>query len=170
MVMRFHFFFAVNLIHEVCHFSEGSHTAPCPEAYMNDNIWTEAGAAWEKKTFGGRVIPINNRLDCAYGVNTYDITSAGYGHKENTVSYSVSMDYISSLLQQETWEGALNNSPSASAFHIPRDGAQSLGYMGINLNMVEVVDEPSDVPMLETPTPERLRLKYKKRPKRDEGR
>ena len=87
MVLRFHFFFAVNLCHEMAHFLEISshqmefvetwlgpefaHASNAGEAFMFDYPWNEMGQAFETRVFGGIIKPISCRMDCAHGLTTY---------------------------------------------------------------------------------------------------
>lgn len=132
-VLRFHFFFAINLIHETCHVFEVNHNHPKPEAFMGDNTFNEAGEAWEVAMFGGRVHPINARMDCAYGLATYDWPFYNTDVKP-AVFYTAPMDYISQIQQEDFWEywrmdqrDSKPKDPEANFCHIPRTGAKAIG-------------------------------------------
>ena len=146
MILRFNFFFAVNICHEVAHFLEISHNAPNPEVLMNDNIYSEAGIAWECKMFGGRVHPISARMDCAYGLATYDFPPTP---NKADIYYTVSTEYVAHLQQQTTWD-AMDHTHWRS-LHIPRTGARGVGLCALNMTIWDdeatdkVVDSPSPV-------------------------
>jgi hypothetical protein len=98
MVLRFHFFFAVNICHEVAHAFERkcgltwfhdllkvgnlidlsdlnwSHlpTERVLEAAWLQNKIVEMGIAWERDTFGGRIMPVNVRVDASLGIMVAD--------------------------------------------------------------------------------------------------
>lgn len=148
MVMRFHFFFAVNIVHEVAHFLERSPTAPAPEAFMNDNTWNEAGAAWEIKMFGGRVHPINCRLDCVHGLATYQWPLRAVDDPEGpTVFHAIPMEYIARLQQQDTWEEDWID-VDWQTYHIPKTDARSIGVLGFNMTIYEDEHVSQDVDAL----------------------
>ncbi|KAF1356361.1 hypothetical protein BDV97DRAFT_394289 [Delphinella strobiligena] len=148
MVMRFYFFFAVNIVHEVAHFLELSTTAPAHEAFMNDNTWNEAGAAWEMKMFGGRVHPINCRLDCAHGLTTYQWPLRAVDDPEGpTVFYAIPMEYIARLQQQDTLEQDWIDVDWQTC-HIPKTDAKSIGVLGFNMTIYEDEHASQDVDAL----------------------
>jgi len=138
-VLRFNFFFAVNLAHELAHFlwmsswdtsrmdiysfnAEILAIDSQPEPYFNDHSFNELGAAFEVKVFGGRIEPISCRVDCLYGITTSDHPK----HKTTTRTfYTVPMDYIAKMQQQSTWDQDYAGS-DWKVFHIPRNGAKSV--------------------------------------------
>jgi hypothetical protein len=75
-VLRYHFWLASTLCHEFAHYLEIERRAGIQghglEAFWYDDEWNEAGEAWEKKMWGGRVEPINSKTDCSYGLATVD--------------------------------------------------------------------------------------------------
>jgi len=114
-VLRFNLFFAVNAVHEVAHMLEMQHIdhhsrvrpPTTNEVYYGDMTWAEAGAAWETLTFGGKIMPIAGRADCSHGLMTYDYE---LGSKPQACAddpyhlyWSVPMDYVWKIQQQETW-------------------------------------------------------------------
>ncbi|KAJ9627622.1 hypothetical protein H2203_002834 [Taxawa tesnikishii (nom. ined.)] len=128
MVLRFHFFVAVNLTHELAHFLETAQESPSPdfriiEPFIGNQEFNELGAACETILFGGRVHPVNWRLDCAHGLATYD-----WPQTDGTEYRTISMDYIAKVQQQATWDGELRDA-DATALHISRNGARSVGVM-----------------------------------------
>lgn len=77
LVLRFAFFLAVTVCHEVAHFVEmnGAHegAAALREAYWGaKSCRPEMGSAFEEAVFGGKVHPIASRVDCAWGCTVYD--------------------------------------------------------------------------------------------------
>lgn len=132
MILRFHFFFAVNIVHEVAHFVERLTTWPNPEVFMFNNVYNEVGASWEVKTFGGRIHPINNRMDCAYGIATYDWKD---GTDEDPIThYAISMDYITMIQQRKSWETD-HVGLDWHFWHVPRTGATSVGSIGLGTQL-----------------------------------
>jgi len=133
MVLRFQFFLAVSVCHEVAHFIEASgpiHAAvpglQVREVYYKDHTFREAGAAFETQVFGGRVHPVADRVDCAYGMTVYDYDRyVAQTPLDLATYYSVSMDFIAMLQQKETWERDYS-STSCDVFHIPRNGAKAV--------------------------------------------
>jgi hypothetical protein len=140
-VLRFNFFFAVNLAHELAHFlwmsswstrrldiynfdTEVLAVDAEPEPYFNDQAFNELGAAFETKVFGGRIEPISCRVDCAYGLTTSDQPNGTDPHPTRTF-YTIPMDYIMRLQQQNTWDQD-HTASDWRVFHIPRNGAKSI--------------------------------------------
>ncbi|KIW06915.1 uncharacterized protein PV09_02584 [Verruconis gallopava] len=141
-VLRFNFFFAVNLAHEMAHFlwmsnwntkrldiysfdTEVLAVDAEPEPYFNDQAFNELGAAFETKIFGGRIEPISCRVDCAYGLTTSDQPNTTDPHPTRTF-YTIPMDYIAKIQQQSTWEQVQEDACDPKVFHIPRNGAESI--------------------------------------------
>ncbi|TKA78366.1 hypothetical protein B0A49_00699 [Cryomyces minteri] len=112
MVLRFNFFLAVNLTHEIAHFLEISHNA---------------GAV-----LGGRVHPISQRIDCAYGLATFDWPPKALDAPAEDVYYTVPMEYVERMQRRETWAQDFA-AADWTVFHIPRSGARSLGYCAFNM-------------------------------------
>ncbi|KAK4999598.1 hypothetical protein LTR66_001379 [Elasticomyces elasticus] len=146
MVLRFNCFLAINITHEVAHFLEMAHNYPWGEVYMNDNMYAESGIAFEMKVFGGRVHPISYRIDCAYGLATFDWPPKEIDDTEDNIFYTVPMEYIVKLQQQETWDKDPNDM-SETDLHIPRNGARSVGINAFNMTIsedeaeVQILDE-----------------------------
>jgi hypothetical protein len=156
-VLRFNFFFAVNLVHELAHFmwmsswetqrvdiynfnTEVLAVKAEPEPYFNDQVFTELGGAFETKVFGGRVEPICCRVDCAYGLTTSDHPNPTDPHPTRTF-YTVPMDFIAKMQQQSTWD-ADHSASDWRVFHIPRDGAKSISVPAFDMTVWQ--DEATD--------------------------
>ncbi|QDS74498.1 hypothetical protein FKW77_007028 [Venturia effusa] len=145
MVLRFNLLIAIVLCHELAHFLEMSSNnslrldifdkmdlvgiSSTPEAFFNDQPFNEMGSAFENKVFGGRVEPISMRIDCAYGLATYGINEA-------RTFYSVPMDHVWMLQQQETWEQDFSLK-DWTVFHIPRDGAKAVSLACFDMTVWE---------------------------------
>ena len=146
MVLRFNFFLAVNITHEIAHFVELGHNYPIHlgEVFFNDHTWAECGAVFERKIFGGRIHPISARIDCAYGLATYDWPAYNADGDEESIHWTIPMTYIANIQQASTWD----NATEAADFHIPRTGARSVGLCALDLTMweegdVNIVDDKS---------------------------
>lgn len=129
-VLRFHFLFAVILVHEIAHAVESRHKLTsngervedgrCDnEAFYGDHEWCEAGRAWERTIFHGTFLPVNKRVDAAHGLCIYD-----YPDEALTNFYSVDMRYIWAIQRKETW---LRENLSPDDFQVPRNGAVGTG-------------------------------------------
>lgn len=153
MFLRFNLFFAINIVHEIAHFLEMSgphtrfreldlrphvhHTQYTVEPLMYDQEFSEMGAAFETRIFGGRIKPISLRTDCVHGLTTYDeeplVPPLGAETASKTrVFYTVPMEYISLLQQQSTWDRDWDAEFMGrevdrwKVFHVPRDGTKAL--------------------------------------------
>ncbi|KAI9656783.1 MAG: hypothetical protein M1821_003422 [Bathelium mastoideum] len=147
MVLRFNFFLAVNITHEIAHFVELGHNYPVRlgEVFLNDDTWAECGAAFERKTFGGRIHPISARIDSAYGLATYDWSVDSEDSAEQSIHWTIPMTYIANIQQASTWDNAVG----PTAFHIPRTGARSVFLCALDMTMweegdINIIDETSD--------------------------
>lgn len=138
MVLRFNFLFAATFTHEFAHFLESAHQpdATLGEPYFNDNSYAENDFAFEAKTFGGRISAINDRTDCAYGLCIADCSFRDELHHEPDTYYSIPMEYIVMIQQQEIWDD-----PSILAepdfFHVPKTGARSCGTSTLSMQVWE---------------------------------
>lgn len=128
-VLRFHFLFAVILVHEIAHAVEARHKLTSDgepvedgrsdnEAFYGEHEWCEAGRAWESSVFRGTFLPINKRVDAAHGLCIYD-----YPNDDLTDYFSVDMRYIWLIQRKDTWEREL----SPGEFEVPRNGALGKG-------------------------------------------
>ncbi|KAI9670588.1 MAG: hypothetical protein M1831_005808 [Alyxoria varia] len=129
-VLRFNFFFAVVLTHEIAHAFEARHkltsdgmsiedARPDNEVYYGNHDWVEAGRAWELSVFGGCFVPINKRLDAVNGLCIFDYPGALI-----TEYRSVPMDYIWRLQRKATWQ---MKELTQGHFIVPRHGAAGIG-------------------------------------------
>ena len=135
MVLRFNFLLANTILHEIAHFLEYAYNDSfTDEPYMNDNGYSEAGFAFEQKTFGGHIASINDRADCAYGLCIADYAPRDELHNEPHTVYSIRMEYIVKLQQQETWDG-ITTPDDRTFFHIPKTGARSCGTSTLSMQV-----------------------------------
>jgi hypothetical protein len=151
MVLRFSLFLAVNIAHELAHFLEmsGHHydmsdifcsdntvkeVEASKEPFLNDHHFNEVGSAFETKIFGGRVHPISCRIDCAYGLTTFDEPDSTNPSRTKTY-YTIPMDWVAYVQQQETWDSVVegwddgddeSERVESKVFHIPRNGAKAV--------------------------------------------
>ena len=144
-LLRFNFGFAVLITHEICHAIELAHIRTRPdwvpdsswnadlrqeighEPFFHDNHLPELGCTWENYVFGGKVWPINDRMDCLHGLcitdwparlsDIWDLSKIEY--------HTIPMTYIEPLFQMQTWEQDLDISDT-KIWHIGRDGAKSI--------------------------------------------
>ena len=138
--LRFSFFFANLIMHELAHSIEGAYMKMRHEQWAEyqrsktyiEPFWMdwqrppECGKAWEQTMFGGEIQPVNNRVDGSHGVGTSDWPPKGVDvDPERRVWYTIPMTYIEKLFQKTTWERRYNLE-DWDVFHIPRTGATSL--------------------------------------------
>jgi len=109
--LRFYFLFAVNLCHEVAHTVEsadlyhgGDLPYFVPEPFIGNMSVRESGYMWEKFTFGGRILPINDDLSCKYGLFTQAWPCPPEERDWQNTLYSIPMDWIEKIQQQEFWD------------------------------------------------------------------
>ena len=144
-LLRFNFGFAVLITHEICHAIELAHIRTRPdwvpdsswnaelqqeighEPFFHDNHVPELGYTWEKYVFGGKVWPINDRMDCLHGlcITDWPLTSADIWDSSKVEYHTIPMTYIEPLFQMKTWEQDLDFNNS-NIWHIRRDGAKSI--------------------------------------------
>ena len=149
--LRFTFFFAVNLLHELAHAFE----AKCGHGEYYDLIsqdrskpgalsrsyyprFSEAsykchdlemGAAFEYETFGGRIHPINHDFNMNYGLNVYLGGANSYYSIQGLKALrdgqpfgrAIPMGYIEELHQQSYWD----KGPDQNGVLIPLGGPES---------------------------------------------
>jgi len=154
MVLRFHFFFAVNICHEVAHAFErkcglewfhtmlregevidlsNPHWPNLPTQRVQEAAWlqdsvVEMGVAWERDTFGGRIMPVNFRIDASLGIMVgegesdwginFDTMNAGQPQ-----AYMIPMAFIEEIQQQSFWDRPSHPTEPHKLLHIPRSGA-----------------------------------------------
>jgi len=140
-VLRYNFFMAVNICHELAHSFEMSHNFPAPECIMNDNTFAEAGQAFEVKLFGGRIWPIMNRTDCAYGISVCDFPCLQGDDAVRNVFCAIPMQYIAKVQQHDFWKQNFDLSDS-TILHIERTGAKGWGMNSLNMQIWD--DEAKD--------------------------
>jgi len=143
-VLRFQFGLAVLLVHETCHAIELAHIRKRPEVvpdeaydpqweqwighepYFYDSVRPELGLTWEMYMFGGRILPINDRVDCLHGLCVFDWPDKNAAFDPNSREvHTIPMTYIEKMFQMETWQQKFNLSKD-NVWHIPRDGAKSI--------------------------------------------
>lgn len=160
--LRWNFFFAVNIVHELAHaweykcgfdkfnawmntiearrrLTESQIFAERPEfdreveaaIDTNDKLeYFEMGAEFERYSFGGRVHPINARIDCLYGMVVYRGSGQGGPPADFQETYdagsvwghSVPMGYMEEI-QQASWWTRPNRT-----LRIPKFGAATYIY------------------------------------------
>ena len=138
--LRFNFFFANLIMHELAHSIEGAYIKMRHEQWTEyqrsktyvEPFWLdwqrppECGKAWEQTMFGGEIQPINNRVDGSHGIGTSDWPPHGSGlDPERRTWYTVPMTHIEKLFQKSTWHRPYSLKDWRT-FHIPRTGAISL--------------------------------------------
>ena len=139
--LRFSFFFATLIMHELAHSIEGAYMKMRHDQWAEyqrsktyiEPFWMdwqrppECGKAWEQTMFGGEIQPVNNRVDGSHGVGMSDWPPKGSDvDPERRIWYTIPMTYIEKLFQTTTWEGRRYGLQDWDAFHIPRTGATSL--------------------------------------------
>lgn len=148
-LLRFNFGFAVLITHEMCHAIELAHIRTRPdwvpdsswnpelqqeighEPFFHDNHVPELGYTWEKYVFGGKIWPINDRMDCLHGlcITNWPITSSDIWDSSKIEYYTIPMRFIEPLFQMRTWEQDFEISDTKT-WHISRDGAKSIYLPG----------------------------------------
>lgn len=144
-LLRFNFGFAVLITHEICHAIELAHIRTRPdwvpdsswnadlqqeighEPFFHDNHIPELGCTWEKYIFGGKVWPINDRMDCLHGlcITDWPARSSDMWDLSKIEYHTIPMTYIEPLFQMQTWEQDFDIS-NTKLWHIGRDGAKSI--------------------------------------------
>ncbi|MCJ1461671.1 hypothetical protein MMC07_000268 [Pseudocyphellaria aurata] len=154
--LRFSFFVAVLICHELAHAVEGAHRLRRPlgkdlhiEPWLFNDDAAEMGYAWESMTLGGTVHPINAAVDCVHGIGTWDWPEVDPEvNWERSLKYAVPMSYIEKLFQMETWQREFDLK-DWKTFHIPRERARSLNMNNlttmpwsevVRVNMEEALD------------------------------
>ncbi|KAI9789950.1 MAG: hypothetical protein M1835_001331 [Candelina submexicana] len=103
--LRFQFFFALNLVHELAH-SVYWLLSDCEEPHFAiDEPLAELGASWEYSVFGGKIQPINLKTVSAdsglmaYEWQTEEASDAAGGK----IFCALPMEYISSFFSRKRW-------------------------------------------------------------------
>ena len=138
--LRFSFFFASLVMHELAHSIEGAYIRMRNEQWAEfqrsrtylEPFWLdwqrppECGKAWEATLFGGEIQPVNNRVDGSHGVSVCDWPPRGTREdEERRTWYTVPMSYIEGLFQRSTWEKSYDLEKDGNVFFVPRSGAKS---------------------------------------------
>ena len=148
--LRFTFFFAVNLLHELSHAFEAkcghahyyeliskdrSKPGALSRSYFSRSVEPkykhheiEMGAAFEYETFGGRVHPINHDFSMNYGLDVYLGGGKGYASGSGIKAirdgqpfgWAIPMGYIEELHQQSYWDR-----PNRNGVLIPMCGPET---------------------------------------------
>ena len=144
-LLRFNFGFAVLITHEICHAIELAHIRTRPdwvpdsawnadlqqeighEPFFHDNHIPELGYTWENYIFGGKIWPINDRMDCLHGlcITDWPARPSDLWDSSQIEYHTIPMTYIEPLFQMKTWEQDLDIS-NTKLWHIRRDGAKSI--------------------------------------------
>lgn len=131
--LRFNFWFAVNIVHELAHVFEAKSSqanfdkmaSTCTsledfkqivdprlalgtsEAYWGSSSWAEAGGRWEWETFGGRVQPINGKIDASRGMaisNADGFANVATAFTSDIpIGICVQMGFMEEVQQQSFW-------------------------------------------------------------------
>lgn len=145
-LLRFNFGFAILITHEICHAIELAHIRTRPEwvpdsswnaelqqeighePFFHDNHVPELGYTWENYVFGGKVWPINDRMDCLHGlcITDWPIRSTDIWDSSKVEYHTIPMTYIEPLFQMQTWEQQDLDISNSKLWHIRRDGARSI--------------------------------------------
>lgn len=85
--------------------------------------------AWESMMFGGRIQPINGRVDGSHGLCVYDWPGDDQEYKpaDGKVYYSIPMGYVESMFQMKNWQRDYSLK-GWKRFHISHGGARAI-YM-----------------------------------------
>ena len=160
LILRFNFFLACNILHEMGHAINVAHcyaqqtigglnsAIDYNEPFLLDDTEAELGCAWEKYMFGGRVAPINGRVDTSHGLSICDwpfvglpkdfppvvglpldfrrgsLAEAVMDNKQH-ILYSIPMKFIENIQQMSTWQQRFDLKDT-KFFHVKRDGAVSI--------------------------------------------
>ena len=144
-LLRFNFGFAILITHEICHAIELAHIRTRPdwvpdsswnadlqqeighEPFFHDNHIPELGYTWENYIFGGKIWPINDRMDCLHGlcITDWPARSSDMWDLSQIEYHTIPMTYIEPLFQMKTWQQDLDIA-NTKLWHIRRDGAKSI--------------------------------------------
>ena len=160
LILRFNFFLACNILHEMAHAINVAHCysqqtgglgagIDYNEPFLLDDTEAELGNTWEKQMFGGRVAPINGRVDTSHGLSICDWPYVGLpkdvppivglpsSFRRGSLVYtamdnkqhiwrSIPMTFVEYIQQMSTWEQEFDLATDTSQFHIKRTGAVSI--------------------------------------------
>jgi hypothetical protein len=160
--LRFNFFFAVNIVHELAHVFEmkagmahfDTLASQCSsledfkqlmdptrlsgsfEAYWGNEPWAEAGARWEWETFGGRVQPLGGRADALRGMMMFNADGVANLIRplpsDMMVGVCIQMGFMEEVQQQSFWARPQRN------LKFPATGARA--YFSPVIEMIEISD------------------------------
>jgi hypothetical protein len=160
--LRFNFFFAVNIVHELAHVFElkSSQTqfertaSTCTsledfkqlldprkltgtlEAYWGRSSWAEAGGRWEWETFGGRVQPLGGRADGSRGMMIFNADGLANlaipSQPDVMIGVCIQMGFMEEVQQQSFWARPQHN------LKLPKSGAKA--YFAPVMEMIDVND------------------------------
>jgi hypothetical protein len=145
---------ACNIVHELAHVFElkfaqtncGKSVATCEtfedlktladprfaagttEALWGNSNWAEAGARWEWITFGGRVHPLQGRIDTARGMAVFNgdgvagVKTPAGSNVDNVTGYCVQMSFMEEVQQQSF------SARPVRTLRIPQGPVRAYGY------------------------------------------
>lgn len=160
LLLRFNFFLACNILHEMAHAVNVAHCysqqsggleagVDYNEPFLLNDSEAELGNAWENYMFGGRVAPINGRVDTSHGLSICDWPYVGLPKDTRPIVglppdfrrgslidtsmddkqhiwRSIPMKFIENIQQTKTWEKQFDLTNDTKIFHIKRNGAISI--------------------------------------------
>ncbi len=161
--LRFNFFFAVNIVHELAHvfelkssqanfdrtaaksetledfkiLADPRFASGTVEAFWGNSTWAEAGGRWEWETFGGRVQPVNGKTDASLGMILFN--GDGFGKiqtassTDKPVANCIYMGFIEEVQQQSFW-----SRPKRTLRFPPTAGAR--GYVAHDMHVLDFHD------------------------------
>lgn len=108
--LRFLFFFALNMVHELSHavFDTRVDSNLSKEPYTDRDVesglfYTEMGDSWERFAFGCKIQPLDGEKgyseDCRYGLHRFTPST----HYEDSVFGAVPMGYVCALMSKSRW-------------------------------------------------------------------
>lgn len=160
LLLRFNFFLACNILHEMAHAVNVAHCysqqtgglgagVGYNEPFLLSDSEAELGNAWENYMFGGRVAPINGRVDTSHGLSICEWPYVGLPKDTRPIVglppdfrrgslidtalddkqhiwRSIPMKFIENIQQTKTWEQDFDLTKDTKIFHIKRNGAISI--------------------------------------------
>ncbi|KAH0556815.1 hypothetical protein GP486_005399 [Trichoglossum hirsutum] len=109
--LRFSFFFALNIVHELSHavFDTRADSMLSKEPYFAHDVedgllYREIGDSWERFVFGCKIQPLDGDKgcpeECGYGLHMFTPSA----HGEDLIFGAVPMEYVSALMSKRGWE------------------------------------------------------------------
>ncbi|KAH8808324.1 hypothetical protein F5884DRAFT_365204 [Xylogone sp. PMI_703] len=125
-VLRYQLILSVLLMHELAHVFEMTMSpddfSAHGEVYMYSYKQAESGFAWETKTFGGPIYPINDRIDAAFGLYVCKWPFPDWRQRKNM--FTVSMSFIQKLFTEAEWDSVRSRPMGEQKiWHVPSTGA-----------------------------------------------